>query len=156
MLYILHEVRGKTGLSPYEIIFGRPRPIAGLPYDPPRECENSGEFLICMEEIDRKVAHIINEKHKLLASRLNKARREREVLEIGSKVWYRRPENSGTKLDSRWLGPALVVAREGAHSYQIEVKPGTFIKTHRSFLKSTNLMHSTHNQSPYSSISALR
>ena len=41
VLFILHEVRGESGLSPYEIIFGRPRHVAGLQYDPPRECEDS-------------------------------------------------------------------------------------------------------------------
>ena len=135
VLFLLHDARGESGLSPFEIIFGRPRPIAGLPYDPPRECEDSREFFNRMAEIDRKVAGILNEMHTSLAKRINKSRREGEILEIGSKVWYRRPENSATKLDSRWLGPALVVTREGAHSYQIEIKPGTHIKAHRSFLK---------------------
>ena len=53
----------------------------------------------------------------------------------GDKCWYRRPENSGNKLYSRWLGPVEIVTREGKHSYTILVKPGLEIKAHRSFLK---------------------
>ena len=56
-------------------------------------------------------------------------------MDIGVKVWYRRPENTGTKLDSRWLGPALVTSREGAHSYTVEIKQGVSLKAHRSYLK---------------------
>ena len=56
-------------------------------------------------------------------------------MEVGTKVWYRRPEGSGDKLDSRWLGPAIVKGREGARSYVIELKPDMQMKVHRSFLK---------------------
>ena len=134
-LVYLHDARGETGLSPYEIIFGRPRHIAGLPYDPPRECEDSQEFLERMKKIDTWVAQKLNEMHEKLAKRINKNRKDGDILQIGAKVWYRRPEGSGDKLDSRWLGPALVKAREGARSYLIELKPGMEIKAHRSFLK---------------------
>ena len=50
-------------------------------------------------------------------------------------VWYRRPEGSGTKLDGRWCGPALVVGKEGEYSYLVEVAPGEVKRIHRSFLK---------------------
>ena len=53
----------------------------------------------------------------------------------GEKVWYRRPENSGGPVDSRWLGPAVVISREGEYSYQIEVKPNRYMSAHRTFLK---------------------
>ena len=33
------------------------------------------------------------------------------------------------------MGPGLVISREGAQSYVIEVKPGVHMKAHRSFLK---------------------
>ena len=50
-------------------------------------------------------------------------------------MFYRRPEGSGSKLDSRWLGPAVVLAREGEWSYLIQVKENATMKAHRSFLK---------------------
>ena len=75
VLFILHNARGETGLTPYEIVFGRPRPIAGLPYDPPRDCEKSREFMNRMAEIDKTVADKLNDMHTKLASRLNKNRK---------------------------------------------------------------------------------
>ena len=38
-------------------------------------------------------------------------------------------------MDSRWLGPAKIVAREGEDSYVIEIKPEHLMKSHRTFLK---------------------
>ena len=50
-------------------------------------------------------------------------------------VWYKRPENAAEKLDSRWIGPGIVKAREGERSYLVESKPNVEVKAHRSFLK---------------------
>ena len=61
-----------------------------------------------MKQVDTFVAEKLNKMHEKLAERINKKRLEGDVLKIGAKVWYRRPEGSGDKLDSRWLGPALV------------------------------------------------
>ena len=57
-----HDVKGVTGLSPYEILFGRQRPLANAPYYPLRECEDATTFMNHMDEIDRRVAEILNEK----------------------------------------------------------------------------------------------
>ena len=62
-------------------------------------------------------------------------RQDTTPFKSGDTVYYRRPEGSGNKLDSRWLGPAVVINREGENSYNIEVKEGAIIKAHRSFLK---------------------
>ena len=32
-LRIHHDLVGATGISPYEIVFGRPRPLGGIPYE---------------------------------------------------------------------------------------------------------------------------
>ena len=58
-----------------------------------------------------------------------------EPLKVGTWVWYKRPEGSGEKMDSRWIGPGIVKIREGERSYLVEIKPGVQIKAHRSFLK---------------------
>ena len=50
-------------------------------------------------------------------------------------MWYKRPENSGQKLDTRWIGPGIIKAREGDRSYVVGIKPGFEMKAHRSFLK---------------------
>jgi hypothetical protein len=130
-----HDVRGVSGLSPYEILFGRERPLANAPYSPDRECEDATDFFNRMRERDEKVAQVINERHKKEMEELNKARRVQKPLVPGDKVWYRRPENTGGKMDTRWIGPARVVAREGEESYEIELLDGVFKKAPRRFLK---------------------
>ena len=88
-----------------------------------------------MRTVDSAVARKLNEVHKKQAERINQDRKEAEPFKVGDKVWYRRPEGSGDKLDSRWIGPALITLREGARSYTIEIKPGHNMKVQRSFLK---------------------
>lgn len=44
-------------------------------------------------------------------------------------------KKSGGPVDSRWVGPCIVVARIGERSYTIKVKPGKEIAAPRSFLK---------------------
>ena len=58
---------------------------------------------------------------------------------MGDKVWYRRPENSGHKLDSRWLGPCVVKERLSENTYKVEVGPGAFVDAHATFLKLYNI-----------------
>jgi len=132
----IHDVKGESGLSPYEILFGRVRPLAGMPYDPPRECEDAHAFFSRMADTDKKVAKVLHRSHEMQARRINKGRKDLPPLQPGEKIWYKRPENSGEKLDSRWIGPGVVKAREGERSYLIEIKPGYQMKAHRSFLKS--------------------
>ena len=131
----IHDVKGESGYSPFEILFGRERPLAGRPYTPPRECEDAQQFFKRMAEIDRKVADTLNRTHEQQAQRVNRDRKEMEPLKVGDVIWYKRPENSGEKLDSRWIGPGIIKAREGERSYIIEIKPGVEMKAHRSFLK---------------------
>jgi hypothetical protein len=131
----IHDVRGESGLSPYQILFGRERPLAGIPYTPPRECEDALQFHHRMMEVDRQVAETLNRVHAMQAQRINRERKDMEPIPVGTQVWYKRPEKSGEKLDSRWIGPGVVKAREGERSYLIEIKPGVTMKAHRSFLK---------------------
>ena len=51
-----HAMLGVSGLSPYEIVYGRQRPLAGLPYEVPRVYEDAVEFFKRMEELDERVA----------------------------------------------------------------------------------------------------
>ena len=131
----LHDTPGQSGYSPYEILFGRERPTASLPYDPPRENEDALTFVERQKTIDAKVAQILNEMHEKEAQWVNRHRKPSPSFQVGQKVWYLRPEDSGTKVDSRWLGPCLVKGRIGEESYEVEVKPGRQIHTTARFLK---------------------
>ena len=131
----IHDVKGEGGLSPYEILFGRQRPLAGIPYQPPKECEDAREFFERMHQLDQKISDTLNMTHQKSSSRENSKRKLKASFSPGDKVWYRRPPGSGGKMDSRWLGPALVKIRIGAQSYTITIKPNSEITSHDSFFK---------------------
>ena len=40
----IHDPPGEAGLSPYQIFFVRERPLAGVPYQTPVECEDAQAF----------------------------------------------------------------------------------------------------------------
>ena len=42
----IHDTPEEAGLSPYQILFGRERPLAGVPYKPPVECEDALAFFL--------------------------------------------------------------------------------------------------------------
>ena len=44
-----HNAIGETGLSPYQTLFGRDRPEAGLPYTPPMKCPSAQTFFYRIE-----------------------------------------------------------------------------------------------------------
>ena len=67
--------------------------------------------------------------------RINAGRVDPVGIKPGDLVWYLRPQNSSNKLDSRWLGPAAIISKEGEHSYTVELKPNYFIQAPRVALK---------------------
>lgn len=44
VLNVIHDTPGVAGLSPYQILFGRERHVANVPYNPPRECDDAVQF----------------------------------------------------------------------------------------------------------------
>jgi hypothetical protein len=131
----LHDVVGENGYSPYEIVFGRFRPIGNLPYPSQVSCQDAEEFFERASILDKKCAKVLNDLHEKRSPYQNSKMSENDPFKIGDKVWYRRPEKSGTKLDTRWIGPVLITGRQGDSSYLIEVKDGVIIKAHRTFLR---------------------
>ena len=131
----LHDTPGEGGLSPYQILFGRNRPLAGIPYEPPHVCENSVDFFHRMTQVDHKVAARLNDLHSKQVARANLGRKPGRDLQVGDKVWYLRPPDAGNKLDTKWIGPVPIVAREGEFSYVVETKPGHRVGALRKALK---------------------
>ena len=136
-LRFIHDRRGEAGLSPYEIMFGRLRPLEGVGYEPAREAQDALDFLDRMRNIDVKVARQLNHLHELDSEVVNKRRVAPEPFLPGEKVWYLRPRGpvTGDKLQSWWLGPCPVVSRVGQSSYVVEVRPGVHVPAHVSQLK---------------------
>ena len=73
-LDLIHDLKGESGLSPYQILFGRERSMCGLSYVPERECEDAEDFFNRMENIDERVARVLNKKHEEQVRSLNAKR----------------------------------------------------------------------------------
>ena len=135
VLRMYHDTPGESGFSPYQVVFGRERPLASLPYDPVRECEGAQQFFDRMKALDEKVAHVLNQTHWQEAQRVNASRVHPTPYGPGDKVWLLRPKDAATKLDTWWVGPTQVVKRVGDISYQVMVKPGLVQDVHHDQLK---------------------
>jgi hypothetical protein len=131
----IHNTPGVSGLSPYQILFGREKSLGNIPYTPPRENEDAQNFFARMKEIDERTGRVLNQIHERRAAQENVHRTEPPEFSAGQKVWYRRPEGSGDKLESRWLGPALVTKRIGHHSYEIQVGERNVLTAPAIFMK---------------------
>ena len=130
-----HDTPGEGGLSPYQILFGRERFFGNIPYDRPNANEDAQTFFDFMRDIDERVAGILNEKHERRARAINASRPQFSTYKVGDSVRYRRPENSGNTLDSRWLGPCKITKRTGEHTYEIQVSDRHRMQAHATFLK---------------------
>ena len=53
-LRYIQDCKGESGLSPYEIIFGRLRPLEGVDYEPRKEAQDATDFLTRMRESTSK------------------------------------------------------------------------------------------------------
>ena len=136
VLRIYHDLPGESGLCPFQLMFGRERNLAGLPYEPVKECQAATEFFDRMEEIDRVVAQRLNAKHRTQVARENATRSDPLEYQIGQWVWVLRPRTSKvSKLDTWWVGPVKVLSRTGAASYQVALRPGMAYDVHVSGLK---------------------
>ena len=134
-LRFIHDMPGEGGLSPYEIVFGRHRPLAYLPYPVEKQAPDALSCMQKMAETDVKMAAKLNEEHRIQAETINKRRLEPPPFRVGDKVWYRPERQPGTdKLAPEWRGPAIIKERQGLRSYVVELTPGSLQPAHRSQL----------------------
>ena len=125
-----------TNLSPYEIVFGRERSLAGLPWDTLRECPEAESFFEDMRGIDERVAFFLNEAHAKWAERVNAKRSEGPKYEVGDWVWYLRPRSvGGAKMQSWWQGRFRVLAKCGERSFRLRTPQGDEFDFHLDQLK---------------------
>ena len=64
----IHDAPGPSGLSPYQIHFGRDRPMSGIPQIPSRKAEDALQFFKRMKEVDEKVSQRLTDLHVKQAS----------------------------------------------------------------------------------------
>jgi hypothetical protein len=131
-LRIYHDtVNPLTNMSPYQIVFGRTRAKAGLPWQPDTICEDAEDFFCRMDETDRKIAEILNEHHAKEETRINAQRHPCKKFNVGDWVWVRRPPTvGGVGLKSLWHGAYFVVAQNGENSYQVKNDDNTLADVH--------------------------
>jgi hypothetical protein len=115
----IHDTVGPTGLSPYQIVFGRHRNALGIPYPPTRSCEDAEAFLDRMLDLDTTIARELNKIHDKSEAHFNKRRSRRSAFNINDKVWLLVPKTlaSSHKIEKRWNGPMTVTHRVGESSY---------------------------------------
>ena len=131
VLRAYHDTVGEAGLSPFQIVFGRERNLAGVPYTPVRECEDATLFFDRMERVDKQVADTLREIHRSREEKENSNRRERTPFRVGDWVWMLRPKCSReSKLDTWWVGPYKVIRQVGVSSFELLITPGNHHAVH--------------------------
>ena len=75
----------------------------------------------------------VDELHARVEAKMKSQLKCSLVFHVGDQVWYHRPERSGHKIDTRWLGKAVVMARESESSYVIKIRPGSKMEVYASF-----------------------
>ena len=132
----LHNDRaGENGYSPYQLLFGRDRPLAGLPW---RETVQSEEVQVFFDRLEnqRLEAKRAMEKEHASRARILPESKRRGPFKVGERVWVRRPTSAaGVKLDTYWVGPARVMERISSHGYKVQVRPGVLRDVHVDQLK---------------------
>ena len=106
-----------------------------LPYPCSRYAEGAQEFFERMEKLDAEIGQKFRFLHAGQQARQNALLAEPRSYVPNEIVWYRRPADSGHKLDTRWLGPCKIKERVGEYTYKVEVGPGSIVEAHATFLK---------------------
>ena len=136
VLRIYHDKPGETVVSPFQIVFGRERNLAGVPYTPPKDCEEAQAFFTRMEALDLQLSKVLNEKHKAAEEKSNKNRSCPLPFQVGDWAWVLRSRGSqASKLDTWWTGPVKVLRRVGECSYEVLLKPGIVQDVHQDQMK---------------------
>ena len=106
--------------GPIYAIYGRYRPLAGLPYQAPRVSEDAVEYFDRMQQLDDNVAKHLDAIHQKQVDWKNRNRHHKPKYVVGERVWFRRPMDLAAGLQSGWEGPCEIVRRGGASSYVVK------------------------------------
>ena len=126
-LRVHHDmVNPLTGLSPYQILTGRDRVLAGLPFQPIQHCWEAQQYFDRMAEVDDLVMKALTRVHEKVERRENQRRaslrpHEKDVYRAGDWVWVLKPKPvGGVKMESWWHGPYEVQARVSDAGYRLK------------------------------------
>ena len=126
------------GFSPYQLTFGRERPLSGLPYSLPRMSPDAENFIDGITAIDAWALKLLREE---LQKEERNANRTRPFwlggnFRVNDWVWIQRPTAFiGPKIQTSWLGPVRITERVGEHSFQVKLGPHNFHEVHTDEMK---------------------
>jgi hypothetical protein len=124
-LRYIHDRVGTAGISPYKLLMGRDRPLAGLPYTPERECLDAHDYFNHLEELDSVVADQLDGDHLMAQRRHNAGIKKRPAFYVGDQVWIMKPKLvGGHKIQTYWTGPTTITSRTGASSFEVTTANG--------------------------------
>ena len=127
---------GVSGYSPYQMVFGRERNLAGLPFSTPLHCAEAEIFINDMQKLDELLAGEINKIHDSQKGRHNAHQRGRPAFKIGDKVWVLKPKPlGGHKIATWWSGPFEITSQNGEHSFVVNLGGQEELEVHQSQLK---------------------
>ncbi len=132
VLRVYHDSRGESGYSPFHIVFGRDRFVAGAPLPIKRECVGASDFMDRVEWLDTEVSIKLTDHWELEVSRANSARRVPPTYRPGDLIWVLRPKTgaSSAKAETWWTGLVVLRKRTGDASYEVELHPGELQAVH--------------------------
>ena len=81
----------ETGLSPYQLLFGRERPLGSLPYSIPRANPDAEEFLDGIKKIDEFVLGVLHKNLQDEEAKINRSRPLRDNFKVNDWVWVQKP-----------------------------------------------------------------
>ncbi len=136
VLRLRHDMPNpETGLSPYQLLFGRERPLAGLPYTFPRAHPEATELFDFIEKCTVFITEKLRQELKKEEDQVNR-KRHSEIYIPGQWVWIHRPTAySGVKMQTAWVGPYKIAAQTGEHSFVVEVSPRILQEVHMDQMK---------------------
>ena len=135
VLRIQHDTRDPVmGCSPYQVVFGRHRALAALPYEYPEMGEEPEEYFQRMAELDEAIAQKLNEHHQRIEDAVNARRKGRPAYREGDWVWFLKTKPvGGVKMGTWWMDPFRILERIGESTYKIK---DTHNKTHEAHAQS--------------------
>ena len=71
VLRVYHDSPAECGYTPFQMVFGRDRNLAGVPYEQLRECEGATEFFDRVEKMEKVASHHLNALHEAEVARHN-------------------------------------------------------------------------------------
>eukprot|EP00794_Sanderia_malayensis_P016602 gene16602-biopygen14025 len=133
------SVHESTGISPYEMVFGRPArmPIEvelGVPLRNPTSQSNYSQSLRKALSHSNQLAqrNLVNARAKQASQYDNKSKRNWQPFESGQTVWLWRPKH--WKFGKRWTGPYRIQSRDGVN-YRLTSSMGKSLVAHHNLLK---------------------